>query len=160
MRKRKNIAVSILTAFAVLAGMTGCGGKGDTEGKTEIEILQYKPEAARYFDELEEEFNASHDDIHLTIESPNDAATILKTRFIREDYPDIIGIGGDINFSYYVDAGILADLSSYENLKEIKPAYLDILENLELVPTEGTYGLPYAANAAGILYNKIGRAHV
>lgn len=154
MRKRKNIAVSILTAFAVLAGMTGCGGKGDTEGKTEIEILQYKPEAARYFDELEEEFNASHDDIHLTIESPNDAATILKTRFIREDYPDIIGIGGDINFSYYVDAGILADLSSYENLKEIKPAYLDILENLELVPTEGTYGLPYAANAAGILYNR------
>ena len=51
-----------------------------------------------YFDELEEEFNASHDDIHLTIESPNDAATILKTRFIREDYPDIIGIGGDINY--------------------------------------------------------------
>mgnify|MGYP000084368003 FL=1 len=22
--------------------------------------------------------------------------TILKTRFIREDYPDIIGIGGDV----------------------------------------------------------------
>ena len=25
--------------------------------------------------------------------------TVLKTRFIREDNPDIIGIGGDVNFS-------------------------------------------------------------
>ncbi|MBM6804888.1 hypothetical protein H6B07_20150, partial [Mediterraneibacter glycyrrhizinilyticus] len=41
--------------------------------KTEIEILQYKPEAATYFDQVEEQFNATHDDIHLTISSPNDA---------------------------------------------------------------------------------------
>ena len=61
--------------------------------------------------QVEEEFNATHDDIHLTIDSPNDASTIMRTRFIREDYPDIIGIGGDINYSYYVDAGILADVS-------------------------------------------------
>ena len=103
---------------------------------------------------MEEEFNATHDDIHLTIDSPNDASTILRTRFIREDYPDIIGIGGDINYSYYVDAGILADVSDYEGLKDIKSAYLDIEEALEIVPTEGTYAVPYVANAAGILYNR------
>ena len=56
--------------------------------------MQYKPEAANYFTKVEEAFNATHDDIHLTISSPNDAMTILRTRFIREDYPDIIGIGG------------------------------------------------------------------
>ena len=139
-----------MTAAALFAG---CGGKENT-GKTEIEIVQYKPEAAKYFDELEEEFNATHDDIHLTIDSPNDASTILRTRFIREDYPDIIGIGGDINYSYYVDAGILADVSDYEGLKDIKSAYLDIEEALEIVPTEGTYAVPYVANAAGILYNR------
>ena len=139
-----------MTAAALFAG---CGAKENT-GKTEIEIVQYKPEAAKYFDELEEEFNATHDDIHLTIDSPNDASTILRTRFIREDYPDIIGIGGDINYSYYVDAGILADVSDYEGLKDIKSAYLDIEEALEIVPTEGTYAVPYVANAAGILYNR------
>ena len=103
---------------------------------------------------MEEEFNASHDDIHLTISSPNDASTIMRTRFVREDYPDIIGIGGDINYSYYVDADILADVSDYPGMADIKESYVDILEALEITPTDGTYGVPYVANAAGILYNK------
>ena len=131
--------------------LQGCGNSSD---RIEIEIVQYKPEAANYFKTVEDEFNATHDDIHLTISSPNDAMTILKTRFIREDYPDIIGIGGDINYSYFVDAEILEDISGYEGMKDINQGYLDIAEALELVPKDGTYILPYAANAAGILYNR------
>ena len=49
--------------------LSGCSGSGESSGKTEIEILQYKPEAATYFDQVEEQFNATHDDIHLTIDS-------------------------------------------------------------------------------------------
>lgn len=143
------MALCCMSTFAV----SGCGIAAENE-KIEIEIVQYKPEAANYFKMVEEEFNATHNDIHLTISSPNDAMTILKTRFIREDYPDIIGIGGDINYSYFVDAEILADVSDYEGLQNIKQAYLDIGESLELVPVEGTYGVPYVANAAGILYNR------
>ena len=48
--------------------LSGCSGSGESSGKTEIEILQYKPEAATYFDQVEEQFNATHDDIHLTID--------------------------------------------------------------------------------------------
>ncbi len=106
------------------------------------------------FEQLEEEFNRTHDNIHLTIESPSEAMTILKTRFIREDYPDIIGIGGEINYSYFVQSDILAYISDYPGLASIQPAYVDILEGLEFVPTEGTYGVPYVANAAGVLYNR------
>ena len=36
----------------------------------------------------------------------------------------------------------------------VKPAYIDIAQELEFIPMEGTYGLPYAANVAGVLYNK------
>lgn len=143
--------VGVLLASTVLQG---CGVKQENSGKVEIELLQYKPEATKFFDKIEEEFNSTHDDIHLTISSPNDAMTILKTRLIREDYPDIIGIGGDMNYSYFVDSDILADVSDYEGLKKIKPAYVDILEGLEFVPTEGTFGVPYVANAAGVLYNR------
>ena len=152
--KRKN-AISAVLAVTMLAAaiLPGCGADKDS-GKTEIEILQYKPEAATYFDKVEDEFNATHDDIHLTISSPNDASTIMRTRFVREDYPDIIGIGGDINYSYYVDADILADVSDYPGLSNIKQSYVDILEALEITPKDGTYGVPYVANAAGILYNK------
>lgn len=134
--------------------LTGCGGSQQNSGKIEIELVHYKPEAVDVFEQLEEKFNSTHDNIHLTIESPNDAMTILKTRFVREDYPDIIGIGGDINYSYFIDSDILADVSDYPGLTEINSGYVDILEGLEFVPTEGTYGVPYVANAAGILYNR------
>ena len=145
------LLVGVLLASTVLQG---CGAKQDNSGKVEIELLQYKPEATKFFDKIAEEFNSTHDDIHLTISSPNDAMTILKTRLIREDYPDIVGIGGDMNYSYFVDSDILADVSDYEGLKKIKPAYVEILEGLEFVPTEGTFGVPYVANAAGGLYNR------
>ena len=136
-----------------IISLQGCGSKGNSS-VTEIEIVQYKPEASNYFKMVEEEFNKTHDDIYLTINSPNDATAILRTRFIREDYPDIVGIGGDIEYSYYVDAQILEDISGYEGLNNIKQVYRDIDESLELVPTEGTFAIPYMANAAGILYNR------
>ncbi len=155
MRKKKRLSVLLISAIAASALLTACGGTDKSaEGKTVIELVHYKPEAVAVFEQLEQQFNETHDDILLKIESLNDAMTILKTRFTREDYPDIIGIGGDINYSYFVDAEILADVSDYEGLSTIKSSYVDILEGLEFVPTEGTYGVPYAANAAGVLYNR------
>ena len=68
--------------------------------------------------------------------------------------PDIIGFGGDVNYSDFVEAGILADLSSYQGLSQVKQSYLDILDTLEYIPTDGTFGLPWMANAAGVLYNR------
>ena len=148
----KYLSVLLTASMGCAVVLSGCGDPYG--GKTHIEIINYKQEATDYFDALEEEFNATHDDIVLTIDSPNYASTILRTRFIREDYPDIIGIGGDINYSYYIDAEILADVSDYPGLENIKQSYLDIGEALEIVPTDGVYGVPYAANAAGILYNR------
>lgn len=154
MRKRKTkILCTLLSILMVVSLLNGCGSTKQA-GVTEIHILQYKREAVEFFDKLQKEFNETHKDIQLTIESPNDAMTILKTRLIREDYPDIIGIGGDINYSNFVDSNILADISDYHGLSTVKKSYIDILEGLEFVPTEGTYGVPYAANAAGVLYNK------
>lgn len=135
--------------------LSGCGDDSQTsDGKVKIEMVQYKPEAVKAFEQLEEKFNASHDDIELTIESPNEAMTVLKTRFIKEDQPDIIGIGGDINYSNFLDADMLQDISDFEGLADIKQAYLDIDKNLEFIPKDGVYAVPYVANAAGILYNR------
>ena len=134
---------------------SGCGDSGKTsDGKTRIEMVQYKPEAVKAFEALEQKFNETHDDIELTIESPNEAMTILKTRFIKEDQPDIIGIGGDINYSNFLDSDMLQDISDFDGLADIKQAYLDIAKNLEFIPEEGTYAVPYVANAAGVLYNR------
>lgn len=143
----------------ILIGMTGMislsGCQSNTENpKTKIEIVSYKQEAVDYFNELEEKFNKTHDDIELKISSPNDAMTVLKTRFIREDNPDIIAIGGEYNFSNFIDADMLMDVSDFDGMQDIKESYIQMDENLEFVPTDGTYGVPYMANAAGILYNR------
>ena len=149
----KGMAVVIGIVSAV--SLAGCKQQSASSGgKVEVEMVSYKPEAVDTFEKIEKHFNETHDNIHLTINSPNEAMTILKTRFIREDYPDIIAIGGDINYSNFLDADLFMDISDLDVLKNVKKSYLDIDKQLEFIPQEGRYALPYVANAAGILYNK------
>lgn len=155
MKRRGKAALCLGMAEVMAAGtmLSGCG-KEQTNGKVKIEVVQYKPEAVDVFEELEKKFNETHDNIELVIDSPNDAMTILKTRFIREDYPDIIGIGGDVNYSNFLDSDMLMDISDFDGLDDIKEAYLETDKELEYVPMDGVYAMPYMANAAGVLYNK------
>ena len=148
---RKKMAI-----LGILLGTTafiGCGQE-ISNNVIEVEMVSYKPESVAAFEEIQNKFNESHDNIHLTINSPNEAMTILKTRFIKEDYPDIVAIGGDVNYSNFLDADLFRDVSDFEGVKNIKQSYLDMEKELEFTPHEGIYGLPYAANAAGILYNE------
>ena len=144
----------MLSTGLAMSGLIGCGKQKSADGVTEIEIVSYKQEAVAAFAEIEKRFNETHDDIHLTINSPNEAVTIMKTRFIRENYPDIIGIGGDSDFSNFLDADLFEDISDLDVVNEVKPAYLKMDKELEFIPKEGVYALPYVANAAGILYNR------
>lgn len=148
---RKKMAI-----LGILLGTTafiGCGQE-ISNNVIEVEMVSYKPESVAAFEEIQNKFNESHDNIHLTINSPNEAMTILKTRFIKEDYPDIVAIGGDVNYSNFLDADLFMDVSDFEGVKNIKQSYLDMEKELEFTKHEGIYGLPYAANAAGILYNE------
>lgn len=154
--KKRTAAISILTAAAISVStlLSGCSADSGKDGVTTVTMLQYKPEAVKAFEKIEQLFNDTHTDIKLKIESPNEAMTVLKTRLIREDYPDIVGIGGDMNYSNFLDADLFEDITDIEVIGEIKPAYLKMEKELELLPKEGVFALPYVANAAGILYNK------
>ena len=153
---KKGIVRNISLMLAAVLGTVNFGGCGEeaSSDRAEVEMVCYKPEAVKAFEKIEARFNETHEDIHLTISSPNEAMTILKTRFIREDYPDIIGIGGDSNYSNFLDADLFLDISELEELDSIKQAYLDIDKALEFVPEDGVYAVPYVANAAGVLYNR------
>ena len=155
MKKSKPVSLAVLSAFVLSTiSSSGCALSGADDGVVEITLLQYKPEAVVAFEKIEERFNATHDDIRLKIESPNEAMTVLKTRLIKEDYPDIVGIGGDINYSNFLDAELFMDISDFEGVSDIKPAYMQIEKDLEFIPQDGVYALPYVANCAGILYNR------
>ncbi|MBD5481151.1 MAG: extracellular solute-binding protein [Lachnospiraceae bacterium] len=153
---KRNMAERVMAVMLVMLSIlsiSGCG-KNEHDGKVVVELVSYKPEAVAAFEQIAQRFNETHDDIYLSVESPNEAMTILKTRFVREDYPDIVGIGGDSNYSNFLDADLFMDISDFEGITQVKPSYMEMLEELEFIPTEGAYALPYAANAAGILYNK------
>lgn len=153
MKLGRKLMAMLLSIACVTCLFTGCNTT-EKNGVTEVELISYKQEAVDAFNTIAEKFNESHDDIHLTIESPNEAVTILKTRFIREDYPDIIGIGGDMDFSSFLDSDLFLDISDFDGLSQTKQAYLDIDKALEFIPQDGVYALPYIANASGVLYNR------
>lgn len=68
-----------ITSLAV----SGCSGSKGNGKVTEIEIVQYKPEAANYFKMVEEQFNAEHDDIHLTTHTSH-TQTTPETVYFKE----------------------------------------------------------------------------
>ena len=148
--RRHALGLSAAALSSVL--FAGCTSE-TADGKVQVEIVSYKQEAKSIFDQIQADFNAAHDDIVLKIDSPADAVTIMKTRFVRENYPDVIGIGGDALSQSFVDSNILADVSDYEGIGNVKKSYTDILKSVTYVPMEGIYGVPYVANAAGMLYN-------
>ncbi|WP_072369571.1 ABC transporter substrate-binding protein [Thermophilibacter mediterraneus] len=142
-------------AAAAVAGLSLAGCEGErSDGRTEIEFVSYKREAVSIFEALMAEFNETNDHIYLNFTSPNDAVTIMKTRFVREDYPDVVAIGGDASYADFVDSNILADVSGYPGMEKVQPAYQEIMKSVTYVPMDGIYGVPYIANAAGMLYNK------
>lgn len=67
--KNKKCALFAATAMAISLLAGGCGMSKDDDGKVRIELVQYKPEAVDVFEELEDRFNATHDDIELVIDS-------------------------------------------------------------------------------------------
>ena len=153
MDAKKTTALALAAIIPAMLALSGCSESTDAN-VTVIELVQYKPEAVEAFEEIERRFNETHDDVQLKIESPNEAMTILKTRFIREDYPDIVGIGGDINYSNFLDSDMFMDISDFEGISKVKPVYTEMENALHFLPKDGVYTLPYAANCAGILYNK------
>ena len=68
MYKKSNriICMGLMLCMTSAMVLGGCGQKSENSGKIEIELVQYKPEAVKTFEKIEEEFNATHDDIHLT----------------------------------------------------------------------------------------------
>ena len=89
MQKRALTRRSFLGLSAAAAAglaLTGCEGER-SDGRTEIEFVSYKREAVSIFEALMAEFNETNDHIYLNFTSPNDAVTIMKTRFVARGLP-------------------------------------------------------------------------
>ncbi|ETT35367.1 extracellular solute-binding protein [Paenibacillus sp. FSL R5-192] len=132
--------------------LSSCTSGDSVNGKVQIEFFQNKPEAKTTFDELIKTFNAKHDDIQVTQVNPPDAETVLKTRVVKNDIPDIMAMGATDTYSILAQSDIFTDLTDSSLLQTIDPNYIQMLK--DLTGMDEVTGIPYATNANGIMYNK------
>ena len=144
-----------------MAGMltvTGCGGSSDGDssakgGKTELELFSSKAENKDVLQQLVDKFNETHEDVTIKITAPADAGTVLKTRMAKNDMPDIVMMGGDNNYTEVESAGMLVDLSDQDYISNIQDSYMQMVYDVNKDKEEKAYGVPYATNASGVIYN-------
>ena len=155
MKKSKFISSTVITALLITMLFTGCSkGIANENGKTKILFFSNKSESVKTYASLIEKFEAENPDIDVELSAPSDATTVLKTKFVKGDMPEIISLGGDRSYSDFVDANILEYLTVKIDFDSINPVYNKMLKDLELEKKEGIYGVPYALNASGVIYNK------
>lgn len=154
--KNGKVITIILVATSVLTTLFAGCSSNTTENKDKKQIVFFsnKIEAVDTYNKLVEKFEAENPDIDVVVSAPPDATTVLKTRLVKGDAPDIISLSADRSFADFVDANILEDLSGEINFSVIDPVYNQMLKDLEIESVEGIYGVPYALNASGVIYNK------
>ena len=149
--------ICTLMAGALLVGtVTGCGSssEGDSSAKgTELELFSSKAENKDILQKLVDKFNETHEDVTIKITAPADAGTVLKTRMAKNDMPDIVAMGGDNNYTEVESAGMLVDLSGEDYISNIQESYLQMVYDVNKDKEEKAYGVPYATNASGVIYN-------
>ena len=153
MRSKKIIA-TILTATIFTTIFTSCSNGNVNNEKRQLTVFSNKIEAVDTYNGLIEAFEKENPDIEVVLTAPPDATTVLKSRFIKEDSPDIIQLSADRVYADFVDANILEDLTGKIDLSEIDDVYNKMLKDLEIENKDGIYGVPYALNASAVIYNK------
>lgn len=162
--KKKKWAVLGLAMVLTASVLTGCsggsensGGTGSAsktaDGKTELELLSTKAENKSTMESLVQKYNESQDKVKVTLTQPADAGTVLKTRMTKNDLPDMVSMGGDFNYAELQSAGVLTEIAEEDILGAINESYLNMLYQLNKDQEEKSYGIPYATNSSGIIYN-------
>ncbi len=156
--KKKKVFSMLTVCVLTVSLLGGCGNeKSDSgsdkadSGKVELELFSTKTENMETLQGLADKFMSDNPDVTIEINSPADAGTVLKTRLTKDDLPDIISCGGDATYTELQSAGVLVDMS--DEVENIQDAYLQMLYDVNADEEEVAYGVPYATNASGILYN-------
>lgn len=157
MNKKLKLLMSItISAVIGTSLLAGCGSKGGSteNGKVKLELFSTKAENKTILQSLANEFQEKNPDIEISINSPANAGTVLKTRLAKNDMPDLVALGADVNYGALVDANALVDLTNDGIIENIQKPYLDMLHGIASNDNGKIYGVPYATNADGVLYNK------
>ncbi len=119
---------AVCAGAACVAALAGCGTS--TAGNVTLEFFQYKVEAVSQFKKLVKGFEAEHPNITIDIINTADAATDLRTRFVKNKVPDVLTVDGGRYFGDSPPRGIFQDFTDDEILDNINPQMVKLLEDL------------------------------
>ncbi|OON97755.1 MAG: ABC transporter substrate-binding protein [Epulopiscium sp. Nele67-Bin005] len=146
----KKLVLSLVVSLSSM--LVGCGGSSSNNNT--LELFSSKAENVAILESIVSEFNAQNPEYTIKVVAPADHATVLKTRMAKNDMPDILAMGGDSYFTEVQSAGMLVDLSNEAYIITLHESYLDMVYNRNENKEEIVYGVPYATNASGVIYNK------
>lgn len=118
---------AVCAGAACVAALAGCGTS--TAGNVTLEFFQYKVEAVSQFKKLVKGFEAEHPNITIDIINTADAATDLRTRFVKNKVPDVLTVDGGRYFGEFAASGIFQDFTDDEILDNINPQMSRIWPN-------------------------------
>lgn len=161
MKLSKSLVMTTALASALVLSACG-GGAEDSNGgeaggsgdQVTLELFSNKAESVDTYNNLIAQFEEEHPNINIQLETPPEAETVLRTRLTRNDLPDILSIGGNNTYGELAAEGVFYDFSEEEFMDRVQPAYTDMLSALVGSDVEGNFGVPYATNANGMIYNK------
>jgi raffinose/stachyose/melibiose transport system substrate-binding protein len=142
----------VAALLLVSALLTACSG-GDGN-RTVITFFQFKPEAQAYFQDLAQQFEKANPGVRVVVDNPADPETALRTRLVKNDVPDVMTLNANGTFGEFATAKIFRDFKSAPVLDDVNPAYLKVIGALGAGGKGEVNGVPFAANASGLLYNE------
>ena len=179
MKKSKKIVALLLATVMIGSLFTGCGknneanDKNDTKetNKTEdttttddastdttadadtttekvdsIYFLNFKPEIAEVYEKIAKDYEAETGiKVKVNTAAAGTYETTLKSEIAKKDAPTIFQINGPVGFQNWKDYS--ADLKDSELYSHLTDKSLAVTEG------EGVYGVPYAVEGYGIIYN-------
>ena len=160
MKMTKRILACILALCLIACAFVGCGKtekKDDTASKTEkvdtsgvdhIYFLNFKPEIADKYEAIAAEYEKETGiKVKVTTAASGEYEKTLTSEIAKSDPPTIFQINGPIGYSNWAD--YCADLKDTElyNILSDKGVELAVKKD------GGVYGIPYAVEGYGIIYN-------
>ncbi|MCD2500844.1 ABC transporter substrate-binding protein [Clostridium sp. NSJ-145] len=162
MKIKKLLAITIATAV-IASAFVGCGSsttektEGDSTTKTEdsentdksateIYFLNFKPEIAEVYDKIVADYE-SETGVKVKVQTAASGTyeQTLKSEMAKSDAPTIFQLNGPVGYQSWKDyCADLKDTELYSHLLD---------KTMAITSEEGVYGIPYAVEGYGIIYN-------
>ncbi|WP_423216387.1 extracellular solute-binding protein [Streptococcus equinus] len=143
-------AVVLATVASLTLSACSKQSNSSSDGKVTIEYFNQKTEMVGTLKEIIKDFEKENPNIDVKMTSVPSAGTVLKTRMLAGDAPDVINIyPQNVDFKEWAKAGYFLNMTGKSYLKNIKNHYAD-----KYAVKGKIYSVPLSANAYGFYFNK------